>query len=128
MGESERERRHADGSVCIQAVAAGMYDVLHLDYRKEATKICVLIADAPPHGLEQSGDNYPNGDPEGRDPIKIAREMAELGIVVYTVGCEPALGGYTFARDFMRAVADITGGQNCALERCGHSVCLCVVC
>jgi hypothetical protein len=30
---------------------------------------------------------------------------------MYTVGCEPALGHYQHARDFMVSVADITGGQ-----------------
>merc|ERR1711977_58470 len=46
----------------------------------------------------------------------IAREMAAHGITVYTVGCEPALGGYIFARDFMCTVAEITGGQAIALS------------
>ena len=31
------------------------------------------------------------------------------------MGCEPALGGYRFARDFMCTVAEITGGQAIAL-------------
>ena len=46
----------------------------------------VLIADAPPHGLEPSGDGFPNGDPEGRDPLEILRDMAVHGITCYTVG------------------------------------------
>jgi hypothetical protein len=76
----------------------------------------VLIADAPPHGLEPSGDGFPNGDPEGRDPLEIARRMAASAITVYAVGCEPALGGYRFARDFMCSLAEITGGQAVALS------------
>jgi len=31
-----------------EAMAAGLYDVLQLEYRKEATKVAILIADAPP--------------------------------------------------------------------------------
>ncbi len=31
-----------------EAVTAGLYEALHLDWRPNATKICVLIADAPP--------------------------------------------------------------------------------
>merc|ERR1711881_762409 len=50
------------------------------------------------------------------DPLQIAREMAARDITVYTVGCEPALGYYTFARDFMCTVAEITGGQAIALS------------
>jgi hypothetical protein len=76
----------------------------------------VLIADAPPHGLEPTGDGFPNGDPEGRDPLEIARQMAASGITVYAVGCEPALGSYRFARDFMCSLAEITGGQAVALS------------
>lgn len=99
-----------------EAVTAGMYDALHMDWREEATKICVLIADAPPHGIEPSGDGFPNGDPDGKDPLAICREMAAKGIVCYAVGCEPALGNYRCARDFMLSVAEITGGQAIALS------------
>ena len=98
-----------------EAVTAGLYEALHMEWRKEATKICVLIADAPPHGLEPTGDGFPNGDPDGRDPLQICREMAANSIVCYSVGCEPALGSYRFARDFMVSVAEITGGQAIAL-------------
>merc|ERR1719473_943810 len=98
-----------------EAVTAAMHDCLKLPWRPNATKIAVLIADAPPHGLERD-DGFPDGDPLGHDPIQIAREMAAHGITVYTVGCEPALGGYVFARDFMCTVAEITGGQAIALS------------
>jgi len=100
-----------------EAVTAAMYDTLHkVSWRPNATKCAVLIADAPPHGLEPCGDGFPNGDPDGHDPLAIAREMAAHGITVYTVGCEPALGQYSFARDFMCTVAEITGGQAIALS------------
>lgn len=65
-----------------------------MDWRKEATKVVVLIADAPPHGLCEVGDGFPNGCPDGRDPLAIARQMGENGICVYTVGCEPAFSLY----------------------------------
>lgn len=75
----------------------------------------MLIADAPPHGLEPSGDGFPNGDPEGRDPLELCHAMGVENITVYTVGCEPALGHYRFARDFFCNVAEMTGGQAIAL-------------
>merc|ERR1719463_659178 len=78
-----------------EAVTAALDDARRLPWRPNATKVAVLIADAPPHGLEPSGDGFPNGDPEGRDPLEIARQMAASGITVYAVGCEPALGGGT---------------------------------
>ncbi|CAK8992160.1 unnamed protein product [Durusdinium trenchii] len=99
-----------------EAVTAALFEALSLPWRPNATKICVLIADAPPHGLEPSGDGFPNGDPDGRDPLEILRDMATLGITVYTVGCEPALGAYHFARDFLCNVAEVTGGQAVALS------------
>merc|ERR1719487_2796798 len=52
----------------------------------------------------------------GRDPLAIAREMAAREITCYAVGCEPALGAYRFARDFMCTLAEITGGQAVALS------------
>eukprot|EP00971_Amphidinium_carterae_P007092 140296-Amphidinium_carterae.1 len=75
-----------------EAVAAALHEALHMPWRPNATKVSVLIADAPPHGLEASGDVFPNGDPDGRDPLEILREMARNSITVYAVGCEPALG------------------------------------
>jgi len=98
-----------------EAVTAGMQAAFELPWRPNATKVCVLIADAPPHGLEPHGDGFPNGDPEGRDPLEIARNMAAHNITIYTVGCEPALGSYRFARDFFCTVAELTGGQAVAL-------------
>jgi len=99
-----------------ESVACALQQVLSLDYRKESTKICILIADAPPHGLEPSGDSFPNGCPCGFDPIETVKKMAEVGITIYSVGCEPALGNFTYARDFMKAVAELTGGKHCGLS------------
>ena len=36
--------------------------------------------------------------------------MLFVGIVVYAVGCEPALSNYKFARDFFAGIAKITEG------------------
>ena len=47
----------------------GLHAALHMDWRKESTKVCVLIADAPPHGLESSRDGFPNGCPDGHDQM-----------------------------------------------------------
>ncbi|CAF3632010.1 unnamed protein product [Rotaria sp. Silwood1] len=91
-----------------EAVADALQDILKLSWRPEATKICILISDAPPHGLDPSGDGFPNGCPVGLDPIRIVREMAEKNITLYTVGVEPPIVPY---RDFFMALAYITGGQ-----------------
>merc|ERR1712110_600524 len=87
------------------------YEASILQYHKEATKICILIADAPPHGIEPSGDGLPTGW-DTHDPLVVAREMAKQGIVLYTVACEPSVSRhYKFCRDFMISVAELTEGQ-----------------
>jgi len=102
----------AGGGDGPEAVAPALNDALKLPYRKEAVKIVVLIADAPPHGVVKGNDDwYPKGDPDGLDPIKIARTMAEQGIVLYVVACEPSLSNYPFAHDFMAGLAKITEGK-----------------
>lgn len=81
-------------------VADCMYDILHMDWRPNATKVAVLISDAPPHGLGEKDDGFPNGCPCNHDPLELARECAAQGITIYCVGCEPALSGYRHAKDF----------------------------
>ncbi len=39
-----------------EAVTAGLYQALTMDWRQHATKMVVLIADAPPHGIGEYGD------------------------------------------------------------------------
>jgi hypothetical protein len=75
-----------------EAVADALDAVLKLSWRVKSTKICVLISDAPPHGLDQEGDTFPNGCPAGLDPARIVREMAEEHITLYSVGVEPPIG------------------------------------
>ena len=99
-----------------EALTAGLYAAKHLAWREGAAKVVVLIADAPPHGLGESGDGFPNGDPDGLDPLVIAREMANLGIAIYTVGCEPALSHYRFAKSFMISLSELTGGKAVCLS------------
>jgi hypothetical protein len=95
-----------------EAVTAGLHEVNELNWRPNATKVCVFIADAPPHGLGEDGDGFPNGSPDGRDPIQITRDLASKGITVYTVGVEPILStSYKFARDFFMMVAQVTEGK-----------------
>ncbi|CAF4400506.1 unnamed protein product [Rotaria sp. Silwood2] len=96
------------GGDAPEAVADGLHAVLKLSWRAESTKICILIADAPPHGLNPSGDGFPNGCPHGLDPVQIVRDMAEKHITLYSVGVEPPITPY---RDFFMSLAYTTGGQ-----------------
>ncbi|ESO93496.1 hypothetical protein LOTGIDRAFT_119099, partial [Lottia gigantea] len=96
------------GGDAPEAVADALKEVLNLSWRHEATKICVLISDAPPHGLGDHDDKFPNGCPEGIDPMQVVRDMAQHCITLYTVGCEPAIKPY---KEFFSAIAFMTGGQ-----------------
>ena len=98
----------AGGGDTPEAVVDGLHAALKLDYRENATKICLLIADAPPHGLQTSGDSFPTGCPCGLDPLDVCRKMAEKGITLYVVGCEPSILPY---RSFFMSLAYLTGGQ-----------------
>jgi len=98
-----------------EAVAAALKATLDMPWREDATKISVLIADAPPHGLGESGDGFPNGDPDGVDPLSVLDQMSARGITIYSVGCQPALSHYRFAVDFFIACAERTNGQSVSL-------------
>jgi len=101
-----------------EAVSAALRELNNLDWRANATKVGILIADAPPHGLGESGDGFPNGCPLGSDPIVECKAMAAKGVTVYSVGVEPVLSTqYKFARDFMMCVAKITNGKFLPLGR-----------
>jgi len=93
-----------------EAVTAALHEALNMDWREYASKMVVLIADAPPHGIGECGDGFEEGSPDGHDPLVIARNMASKGITLFFVACEPALSGYSFATDFYRAITSITSG------------------
>jgi hypothetical protein len=93
-----------------EAVTAAMAEALNMDWREYASKMVVLIADAPPHGIGEYGDGFDEGSPDGHDPLVIARLMAARGITLFFVACEPALSGYSYATDFYQAITSITSG------------------
>ncbi|KAH3859160.1 uncharacterized protein LOC127871799 [Dreissena polymorpha] len=97
-----------------EAVADALHDALKLSWRDEATKICVCISDAPPHGIGASGDGFPEGFPNGIDPIEVVHQMAEKGITLYVVACEPSITPY---KNFFMAIAFTTGGQYVPLTK-----------
>jgi len=93
-----------------EAITAAMAEALNMEWREYASKMVVLIADAPPHGIGEYGDGFDEGSPDGHDPLQLAREMAIRGITLFFVACEPALSGYSYATDFYQAITSITSG------------------
>merc|ERR1711988_1997774 len=61
------------------------------------------------------GDGFPNGGPDGVDPLVVLDNMSAKGITIYSVGCQPALSRYRFATEFFIACAQRTNGQAVAL-------------
>ncbi|KIO02675.1 hypothetical protein M404DRAFT_147240 [Pisolithus tinctorius Marx 270] len=93
-----------------EAVTAALAEALNMDWRERASKMIVLIADAPPHGIGEYGDGFDEGSPDGNDPLQLARVMASRGITLFFVACEPALSGYSYATDFYQAITNVTSG------------------
>lgn len=62
-----------------EAVTAAMDKLLELEWRPTASKMACIIADAPPHGIE-ARDGFPDGSPDGLDPLMIARQLVQQGI------------------------------------------------
>lgn len=93
-----------------EAVTAALAEALNMEWRENASKMVVLIADAPPHGIGEYGDGFDEGSPDGHDPLQLARMMAGRGITLFFVACEPALSGYSYATDFYQAITSITSG------------------
>ena len=73
-----------------------------MDWREDAVKVCILIGDAPPHGLGEPNDAFSAGAPEeDMDVFCTLERMYEKGIRVYGIGCEPALSDlYLHGSDF----------------------------
>lgn len=76
----------------------------------DATRVVILVTDAPPHGIGEVGDNYPNGDANGHDPLFEAHELAKMGVTIHTVGVGP-IDRFRYANDFMLSLASITQGR-----------------
>ncbi|KAF8959803.1 hypothetical protein BDZ97DRAFT_1666704, partial [Flammula alnicola] len=101
----------AGGGDGPEAVTEALDAALASDWRIDASKMVVLIADAPPHGIGEPSDASPGGSPSGKNPLALGRRMAELGITLHLIACEPTLStSYKFAYDFYKALTALTGG------------------
>ncbi|KAF8341938.1 hypothetical protein F5887DRAFT_975763 [Amanita rubescens] len=94
-----------------EAATDALQTSLTADWRDGASRVAILITDAPPHGLGENGDGFPNGCPLGLDPLCVVSSMANVGITLYVIACEPSLSHYNRARSFYDGVARKTGGR-----------------
>ena len=93
-----------------EAVATALYEATQMKFNPSAKKLCVLIGDAPPHGMGSNGDTYPNGDPNGNDWIALADEIHTMGVTCYTLVCDRAKDNHIFTL-FMDTLAQKTNGR-----------------
>ncbi|KAF4613906.1 hypothetical protein D9613_007558 [Agrocybe pediades] len=90
-------------------VTAALDAALASAWRSDAIKMVILISDAPPHGIGEPNDKGKSS--VASHPCNIARRMAELGITIHFISCEPTLSThYKYAYDFYRSITNITGG------------------
>jgi len=94
-----------------ESVCCALKAVLDLDYRKSAVKICVLIADAPPHGINEPTDSLPGGCPDGVDPLDVVEKMMIKEIIIYMIAVEPTLSNSVNGHSFYRCIVQKTGGR-----------------
>ena len=76
---------HATGGDDIaEDVAGGLMNVRTLAWEDDAVKSVIHIADAPPHGMNFHepwiSDRFPQGDPEGKNPLTTLQSLSEDGI------------------------------------------------
>ncbi len=100
-----------------EAVTDGLYDANRLSWREKAAKIIIWMGDAPPHGVEPSGDNFKKGCPDGKDWKKEANYSYDRGILIYPVGCYPEIQNYKKAIKVYKKIAEITKGKFIPLEK-----------
>lgn len=93
-----------------EAVTDGLFELVRLDWRAGAAKTVVWFGDAPPHGVEPSGDGFPGGCPCGHHWFTQAESCREMGIAVYAIGCYPTLRQYEGAEAVYKQVARTSRG------------------
>lgn len=96
-----------------EAATDGLFDGVRLDFRPGAARVCIWIADAPPHGVDPRGDGFPDGCPCKHHWYTQAECAREMGIVIHAVLC----GGGDVVRDVMKKVAETTMGELIPLAR-----------
>jgi len=94
-----------------ESLTDGLYDLVRLDWRPSAARMVVLVGDAPPHGVEPSGDAFPQGCPCGHHWYNQAENCREMGVVIHAVGCLPGLRCFVGAEEVFKTIARTARGM-----------------
>ncbi|MCK5151760.1 MAG: VWA domain-containing protein [Candidatus Thorarchaeota archaeon] len=107
--ENVKKMQASGGGDGPEAVSTAMNVANRMEFLRDAAKVVVLVADAPPHGVE-SGDRWPDGTPDGADWKKESKVAYDKGIVYHPVGCYPEIAGYQKAVETFQKIAKDTEG------------------
>jgi len=99
-----------------EAMSTALATAAGLAWNTDAMQIMIHIGDACPHGISVSGlDNYPHGDPDGHDALRVAHILAKKGIPIYNVYCGDSYRA-SLTETFYHALSHITNGQCLSLS------------
>merc|ERR1711953_1171485 len=99
-----------------EAMSTALATAAGLAWNTDAMQIMIHIGDACPHGISVSGlDNYPDGDPDGHDALRVAHILAKKGIPIYNVYCGDSYRA-SLTETFYHALSHITNGQCLSLS------------
>ncbi|MGY5875298.1 MAG: vWA domain-containing protein [Candidatus Thorarchaeota archaeon] len=100
-----------------EAVCDALHVANRMEFLNESAKVIVFVGDAPPHGVEPSGDSFPKGCPDGHSWEKEAKTAYDKGIVIHSVGCYPEIDGYQNAVVTYQKIAELSEGKFFPLEK-----------
>ncbi|UCE10282.1 MAG: VWA domain-containing protein [Candidatus Thorarchaeota archaeon] len=100
-----------------EAVCDALHVANRMEFLNESAKVVILIGDAPPHGVEPSGDNFPDGCPDGHNWEEESQRAFDIGVVIHTVGCTPQINRYKSAIDAYKKIAENSKGNFFPLEK-----------
>lgn len=85
-----------------EAVDAALDAMTKMEWRPGATRMAVIITDAPPHGLGHPGDYFPNGTEHvgGHDPVKLIDQLSMMSVAVYSCITNSMVSAYAKGPSF----------------------------
>ncbi|MBI5733134.1 VWA domain-containing protein [Candidatus Jorgensenbacteria bacterium] len=107
-----REVKNTNGGDLPECYELVLREAQELDWRHNAKKVLVLVADDVPHAPYDLQNVRHNG--KGLDWRKEADALAAMGVVVYAVQC---LSKGSHASSFYRELAERTGGYHFLLDQ-----------
>ena len=96
-----------------EAVEMALYELLQTKWRKGAMRLAIIIGDAPPHGLGEYSDHFPEGTLHvgGHDPVKLIYELSRKSIPVYSLVVPESLNAYPRMLAFYQRLSKLTNAS-----------------